>query len=106
MGSDPHVSLDATKLKDWLPLLEMFSDGHVVLHGAAGEDAMNVGDILGIVRYAIALADALEDVTCGWHDIDERIRYVETQIDKSHLKEIFKLLGKEAPSLKELSRPW
>jgi hypothetical protein len=31
-------------------LLEMFSDSHVLLHGAAGEDALNVGDVLKILR--------------------------------------------------------
>lgn len=35
---------------EWLPLLEMFSEKEVLLPGAAGEDAMNVGDVVKIVR--------------------------------------------------------
>lgn len=38
-----------TKAGEWLPLLEMFSDKDVLLHGAAGEDAMNVGDVHALV---------------------------------------------------------
>jgi len=48
-GASTPYNLNAD---DWIPLLEMFSDQHVVLHGAAGEDAMNVGDILAWVRHA------------------------------------------------------
>lgn len=49
----PPSSEDAlrnTKAGDWLPLLEIFAPGHVLLHGAAGEDAMNVGDVVALVR--------------------------------------------------------
>lgn len=48
-------ALRATEAGDWLPLLEMFSESEVLLHGAAGEDAMNVGDVVKLVR-ALALA--------------------------------------------------
>lgn len=42
--------LTISELESWLPLLEMFSDKHVILHGAAGESAMDVGDVLEIIR--------------------------------------------------------
>jgi hypothetical protein len=45
----------ATDAGSWLPLLEMFSEKEVLLHGAAGEVAMNVGDVIKIVR-ALAAA--------------------------------------------------
>lgn len=43
-------------------LLEMHSDSESLLQGAAGEDALNVGDVLGVVRYTLALRDALAGV--------------------------------------------
>jgi hypothetical protein len=51
------------QLEDWLPLLEMFAADHSVLQGAAGEDAMNVGDIIKIVRSHI-LCRAVTDICC------------------------------------------
>jgi hypothetical protein len=44
------MTLTDEQFDSGLGLLEMFSDAHVLLHGAAGEDAMNVGDVLGFVR--------------------------------------------------------
>lgn len=41
---DPH-SCEA-----FIGLLEMFSDNEVLLHGAAGEDALDVGDVLTAFR--------------------------------------------------------
>jgi hypothetical protein len=46
------------------------------------------------------LRDALEEVVCGWHDIDKRIRYVEVQIDKDEIRRIHRFLGKAPPEFK------
>lgn len=42
--------LRQTEAGKWLPILEMFSEKEVLLHGAAGEDAMNVSDVIKLVR--------------------------------------------------------
>lgn len=55
--------LTITELESWIPLLEMFSDKHSVLQGAAGEDAMNVGDILEIIRSHI-VCRAVTNLCC------------------------------------------
>lgn len=42
-------SYTAQDLQGWIDLLEMFSESHSMLQGAAGEDAMNVGDVLRFI---------------------------------------------------------
>lgn len=46
----PSATARTTEAGSWLPLLEMFPEDQVLLHGAAGEDAMNVGDVVRFVR--------------------------------------------------------
>jgi hypothetical protein len=56
-------------LKAVQELLEMFSDSHSLLQGAAGEDAMSVGDVLKIVRRLRTATELLElcHGTCDLH---------------------------------------
>lgn len=48
------------------------------------------------------LREALHEVVCGWHDIDFRIRYVEVQVDKDEMRNIYRLLGKPEPKFKTI----
>jgi hypothetical protein len=95
-----NSALKTNELDSWIALLEMFSDKESLLQGAAGEDAMNVGDVLKITRYARHLAETLMDCIGGWHDIDPRIKYVEVQLDKDELRRIHRLLGVPEPKFK------
>jgi hypothetical protein len=52
--------MTSKELGYWIALLEMHSDDHSLLQGAAGEDAMSVGDVLRIARYAKDSAGRLE----------------------------------------------
>ena len=87
-------------LEDWRELLTHFPEEESLLQGAAGEDAMNVADVRRIVQYAYDLGNALHEVVGGWNDIDPRIRYVETQVDKDEMRHIYKLLGLSEPKFK------
>lgn len=48
--SETEDKTRATEAGSWLPLLEMFEPDKVLLYGAAGEDAMNVADVVRFVR--------------------------------------------------------
>lgn len=57
-GGDKPQGLTTEEIDSWLGLVEMFPESSVVLHGAAGEDAMNVGDVRSILLRARPLLSA------------------------------------------------
>jgi hypothetical protein len=58
---DKERKLSVEELESWLGLVEMFSDEHVLLHGAAGEDAMNIRDLQSLLSRSKEALSATEE---------------------------------------------
>jgi hypothetical protein len=69
-STDKERKLSVEELESWLGLVEMFSDEHVLLHGAAGEDAMNIRDLRSLLsrsKETLSDRDAIY-----WRDLYDR----------------------------------
>ncbi len=66
MTDQRHAATDEcsiSEIESWITLLEMHSDGHSLLQGAAGEDAMSVGDVLKLLRQFV-VCKAVTEMCC------------------------------------------
>lgn len=73
--------LTIEELDSWLGLVEMYSGKEVLLHGAAGEDAMNVGDLQSLFIRTRALLS--EKVAQGVYAANDKRQFEAVDLGSS-----------------------